>query len=399
MTFSGVIPLTAGVNTLEVTLTNQVGDKISDVKRTLFMDSLTTPLAITDPSQDMITTSSSLTITGTVGTSCSGITVKLSVNGTEYTPAVNSDGRFSLALTLSEDKIYAVIATATDLSGHTSVVQRNIVRKSSNGTNAKVYLGSNDSITLTNSGTTVCGGTGDDTVTIAAGATGVTLDQNVERINLSGSSSNYTFKQTGNKINVYDIAGTTLLVNVPVQGDTDGTLLSFSYGMASVKLAAGVMMMGNAPVSSTAATPLTPALTPDTPVSATTTKAKVYLGLDDSFTVSNGGATLYGGTGKDTVTITSGVAGVTLDQNVERLNLSGASGSYAFKQTGNKINVYDATGTTLLASVPVQGDSDGTVIGFSDGYASAKLVAGVMTLGGATVGPGVPGVIEPVLTP
>ncbi len=36
-------------------------------------------------------------------------------------------------------------------------------------------------------------------------------------------------------------------------------------------------------------------------------------------------------------------------------------------------------------AAPVQGDADGTVLRFSDGPASARLSAGVMTLGLATV--------------
>jgi hypothetical protein len=95
--------------------------------------------------------------------------------------------------------------------------------------------------------------------------------------------------------------------------------------------------------------------------------------------------TVYGNTGKDTVTIASGVTTVTLDQNIEQINLSGASTIYKFRQTGNLINVYDSTGNTLIVKVPVQGDSDGTILLFSDGYASTVLSSGVMTLGGATV--------------
>ena len=139
-------------------------------------------------------------------------------------------------------------------------------------------------------------------------------------------------------------------------------------------------------------------INPFTPSTSTlsTTKAKVYLGLDDIFTVSNSGTTLYGGAGNDTVTIAAGVTGISLDQNVDRVNLLGTSSSYTFKQTGNKINVYDSTGATLLASIPVQGDADGTVIGFSNGYASAQLAGGVMTLGGATVSP-TPTTLSPAL--
>ena len=103
------------------------------------------------------------------------------------------------------------------------------------------------------------------------------------------------------------------------------------------------------------------------------------------------------GAENDTVTIAAGVTGISLDQNVDRVNFTGAAGSYTFKQTGNKINVYDTTGATLLVSVPVQGDSDGTVIGFSNGVASAQLTGGVMTLGGATVSTGTPTTLTPTL--
>ena len=57
-----------------------------------------------------------------------------------------------------------------------------------------------------------------------------------------------------------DSARTSLLVTVPVQGDTDGTDLGFSDGSATVLLSAGVMTLGGATVSSTAATAVTPTL-------------------------------------------------------------------------------------------------------------------------------------------
>jgi hypothetical protein len=107
---------------------------------------------------------------------------------------------------------------------------------------------------------TLYGGAGVDAVTIAGGMSGVILDQNVERINLAGVSNSYRFRQTGNKINVYDTAGTTLIVNTPVQGDSDGTVLSFSNGAASAILSGGVMTLGGAVVSSTSASALSPTL-------------------------------------------------------------------------------------------------------------------------------------------
>ena len=254
-------------------------------------------------------------------------------------------------------------------------------------TKAKVFLGTDDIFTVSNSSETIYGGTGNDTATITAGMSGIILDQNVDRINLPSTLSSYSFKQTGNIINIYNSTGTTLIVKAPVQGDSDGTLLAFSNGMASVKMGTGgVMSLGNSTVSSSTATTLTPTLTASTQATATNTKAKVFLDANDNFTVSTSGTTVYGNSGTEVVTIASGVTNVTLDQNVEQINFPGASSSYTFKQTGNIINVYDLTGTTLIVKAPVQGDSDGTVLSFSDWTASALMASGgVMTLGGNTV--------------
>jgi len=150
-------------------------------------------------------------------------------------------------------------------------------------------------------------------------------------------------------------------------------VLSFSDGKASAILSAGVMTLGGKTVSPTTATSLLPAVTPASQSPSGNTSAKIYLGTDDSFTISNSGATVYGGSGNDTVTISADMSGVTLDQNIECINFSSASTTYAYKQTGNKINVYSST-SILLASVPVQGDGDGTVLSFSDGKASAMGV-------------------------
>jgi len=230
--------------------------------------------------------------------------------------------------------------------------------------------------------------------------TGVTLDQNIERINLSAASGNYTFKQTGNMINVFDHSGTTLIVKAPVQGGADGTQISFSNGTASAsaKLTGGIMTMGGKQVSSGAATALTPDTISGAP-STTNSTAKVFLGAEDSFTASSSGTTVYGNTGKGTVTIANGITGVILDQNIGQINFTNTLNSYKFKQTGNMINVYEMDGTTLIARTPVQGDSDGTILSFgSQGTAAAKLTTGgVMTLGGIVVNPLTATELSPVL--
>ena len=110
--------------------------------------------------------------------------------------------------------------------------------------------------------------------------------------------------------------------------------------------------------------------------------ARVFLNPQDSFALNNA-ATVYGGASAETLILNAGTAGVTVDQNVERLELPGAVSSYSFQQTGNLLRVYQ--GSVLIVTVSVQDDGDGTLLVFSNGAAAAKISAAGMQLGGASV--------------
>lgn len=113
--------------------------------------------------------------------------------------------------------------------------------------------------------------------------------------------------------------------------------------------------------------------------------AKVYLDSGDTFALS-GAASVYGSTGTEKVVVNTGVTGVVVDANVERVDLPGASSAFTFKQAGNQLQVL--SGSTVVATIPLQDDANGTQIVFSNGSVDAKLVAGTpltITLGGATV--------------
>jgi hypothetical protein len=248
-------------------------------------------------------------------------------------------------------------------------------------------MGIDDFLSASGAGLSIFGGSGTDVVSVNTGASSLVLDQAIDRINLPAALSTYTFKQTGNQINVYDSTGSTLILNVPLQGDADGTLLSFSNGMASTRIqAGGVMRLADAVVSSANPTALTATLSANTPTTQTTTKAKAFLGANDTLTVSTSGLSVFGSSGLDVVTIGAGVSSVVLDQAVDSVKLSASASSYTFKQTGNQINVFDSTGTVQIVNVPLQGDADGTVLSFSGISFSATIQAGgVMKLGGLVV--------------
>lgn len=110
--------------------------------------------------------------------------------------------------------------------------------------------------------------------------------------------------------------------------------------------------------------------------------AKVYLDSGDTFALS-GAASVFGSTGTEKVVVNSGVTGVVVDANVERVDLPGASSAYTFQQAGNQLKVF--SGTTVVATIPLQDDTDGTQVVFTNGSVSAKVGATGLTLGGATV--------------
>ncbi len=112
--------------------------------------------------------------------------------------------------------------------------------------------------------------------------------------------------------------------------------------------------------------------------------ARIYFDPADTFAINNSNVSVYGSSGSEMVTIANGVTGVTLDQNVEQLSLSGLRSAYTYQQSGNQLLVY--SGTALVCRVSVQDDSNGTQLAFSDGTVDAKVSAAGMTLGGNPLG-------------
>lgn len=114
--------------------------------------------------------------------------------------------------------------------------------------------------------------------------------------------------------------------------------------------------------------------------------AKVYLETTDTeFGIIDNSVTVYGANGTQKVSINAGVTGVIVDQNVESVSFLGNTSDYLFKQSTNKVMVYAADGTTLLATIPTQGDTDGTLLNFANGTIGAKLSGSSMNVGGAIV--------------
>ena len=133
-----------------------------------------------------------------------------------------------------------------------------------------------DNLTVTTIGLEVFGSSGVDVVTMGAAVSGVLLDQAVDVVRFGAGPGSYTFKQTGNQINVFDSTGTVQLVNVPLQNDADGTVLSFAGTSVSATIGAGgIMRLGGLVVSNTSPTALALSTAPSF---STTTVAEAAAG-------------------------------------------------------------------------------------------------------------------------
>ncbi|MEI7840313.1 MAG: hypothetical protein WCJ11_07430 [Methylococcaceae bacterium] len=263
----------------------------------------------------------------------------------------------------------------------------------SSTSHAKIYFKENDSIVVANSGVNVYGSKGNnETVTVVAGSQGVILDGNVDEVTFvsatganannsisvtGAASNNYTFKQAGNALQIYDSSGQALLVSVPVQDDSNNTLLNFSDGVFSAKLVPtstgltirvnDVQVSSSSPMSVTSNATSTNQLTN---VQANSS-SNVYLTADDPITVSNDGLSVFGSKGNETVTLTQSAKNIVLDQNIEHLVFQQNESDYKFAQSGNSVAIYDSSATSVIATIPVQ--DNGTLFTFNDNAAIVTL--------------------------
>ena len=115
--------------------------------------------------------------------------------------------------------------------------------------------------------------------------------------------------------------------------------------------------------------------------------AKVFLETGDDYRVFNNNTTLFGvaDDATDSVIIEAGITGVTVNANVDRVDFAGALADFTFVAGfGANTLVYAADGTTLVASIPLQEDADGTQLVFSDGAITSIWDGTTNTTGGVT---------------
>ena len=124
---------------------------------------------------------------------------------------------------------------------------------------AKVFLDANDKVALSYGTFDVFGTSGRETV-IAAGTASIVADANVEQIDLSGDSSDYTFVANGISISAINSDGDT----VAVMNGTSSATVRFADGSADLAIDTGLgaITLGGAPIQ-TVASSISPSLNTD----------------------------------------------------------------------------------------------------------------------------------------
>ncbi len=123
--FSCPVNLESGLNTVDITLVDQVGNS-TGLKRTMTLDTIAPTVEITVPDTDTIVGAMPVTITGTVNDALTEVSLVLTVNDVVVTPTV-SGSTFSYELTATEGGSFRIQAIATDLLGNSATVTRNII--------------------------------------------------------------------------------------------------------------------------------------------------------------------------------------------------------------------------------------------------------------------------------
>lgn len=219
---------------------------------------------------------------------------------------------------------------------------------------AKLFLDSGDQKIHISNPMSIFGAAGTESVLIDANTTGVVLDANVERVDLAGASSAFTYLQAGNQLQVY--SGSTLIATIPWQNDSDGTQIVFTNGSVELKLASGVMTLGGAVVSNTTAG----AVTPTTINSGITSEADmgVVPPVVPTFSVSGASSVTEGNTATFTVTLSAAqAAATTVNYAIALGGGATAADVGAYTPAASGILTFAAGEVTKNITVPVLTDA------------------------------------------
>ena len=108
-----------------------------------------------------------------------------------------------------------------------------------------LLLNAGQNYTLSQSGVTIYGNVGNETVTLVAGDHNESIDSHVEKVVLPAQASSYSWTTQSGNISLYD-ASHTLVATIGVERTVSGTNLTFSDQTLNVQISSGGISVFNA---------------------------------------------------------------------------------------------------------------------------------------------------------
>jgi hypothetical protein len=224
--------------------------------------------------------------------------------------------------------------------------------------NTKVFVGYDRTFKLDSGAAQFFGQGGREVVQLGANASNAIIDQNIEHVRFPDVQSDYSFEQKGNSLQVFK--NNAAIAQITIQDDANGSLLTFANGTQSAKLVSGVVALS----------PYT--VTNDDLPHSIFNKTSVFTVQSETIGIDSELINVYGSSGYDVIALAANATKITVDQNIEQVNFADKFADYRFAPAGNSLDVF--VGTTQIANVNVQDDSDGTKFTFADGEHFAKFV-------------------------
>ena len=261
----------------------------------------------------------------------------------------------------------------------------------------RIFLGTGNTFTAGDNNLTVTGaaGTKTDTVHINAGMTGIKMDANIERVEVPGALSDYSFiTVAGTGVQVQSASSGTVIATIPSLNQN--ATLAFANGSASlVQTGGSSFSLGGQAIGTGSASSFTTAslngfngadTSTITHIQGTGT-TRAFIGAGNTFTAGDNNISVTGasGTATDTVRIQTGVTGIKMDANIERVELAGSLSDFKFMTVaGAGTQIQLATSGAVVATIPSLNQN--AVLAFTNGSASLVQTGGSsFSLGGQAI--------------
>ena len=133
-TYTPASTLSDGSHTVTVDISDYDGNAATRQSTTFTVDTVAPTLNVTAPTNNLVTNTAALTVTGTTNDATSSpVTVTISLNGVDQGTVTVSGGAFSKSVTLASGS-NTIVVTATDRSGRATTVSRTVTLDTSTPT-------------------------------------------------------------------------------------------------------------------------------------------------------------------------------------------------------------------------------------------------------------------------